>query len=255
MLPACPRHSGQHRAAVPAPATGSAAAPRPAPAGAGTWSARVSAAAAGVLQDYPGGGSEFFTNTDSAYVWAYLYRPPASDVVVVTGKAPTFAPGSHPSLWPARRGRPLLVDVHRRGRGPHADRRQQAPRGRDRLRMPRRRGHQAERSRGLHLRDRQRIAASCHQPRPRCHLPAVLHCPATGLYILVPAEHAGQHVVRALARRASRRPTTRRRPRPSWAPTIRMRRSARWRPSSPRARRPASDERGSGHSRDYFYRR
>jgi hypothetical protein len=30
-----------------------------------------------------------------------LYRPPASDVVVVTGKAPTFAPGSHPSLWPA----------------------------------------------------------------------------------------------------------------------------------------------------------
>ena len=36
VLPACPRHSGQHRAAVPAPATGSAAAPRPAPAGAGT---------------------------------------------------------------------------------------------------------------------------------------------------------------------------------------------------------------------------
>jgi len=41
-------------------------------------------------------------NADTSYVLAYLVRPPAADVVVVTAKAPTFAPGSHPSPWPAR---------------------------------------------------------------------------------------------------------------------------------------------------------
>jgi hypothetical protein len=41
-------------------------------------------------------------NTDTTYAWAYLIRPPAPDVVGVTAKAPTFAPGSHPSPWPAR---------------------------------------------------------------------------------------------------------------------------------------------------------
>jgi hypothetical protein len=41
-------------------------------------------------------------NTDTSYVWAWLIRPPATDVVVITAKAPTFAPGSHPSPWPAR---------------------------------------------------------------------------------------------------------------------------------------------------------
>jgi hypothetical protein len=41
-------------------------------------------------------------NADTSYVLAYLARPPARDVVVVTAKAPTFAPGSHPSPWPAR---------------------------------------------------------------------------------------------------------------------------------------------------------
>ncbi len=40
-------------------------------------------------------------NADTAYAVAYLIRPPASDVVVVTARAPTFAPGSHPSPWPA----------------------------------------------------------------------------------------------------------------------------------------------------------
>ena len=77
-------------------------------------------------------------DADTAYAWAYLIRPPATDVVVVTGKAPTFAPGSHPSPWPARGGgRPLLVDVHQRGNPHHPHRGQQATRGRDRLRMPR----------------------------------------------------------------------------------------------------------------------
>ena len=41
-------------------------------------------------------------NVDTSYLLAYLARPPAADVVVVTAKAPTFAPGSHPSPWPAR---------------------------------------------------------------------------------------------------------------------------------------------------------
>jgi hypothetical protein len=41
-------------------------------------------------------------NVDTSCLLAYLIRPPAADVVVVTGKAPTFAPGSHPSPWPAR---------------------------------------------------------------------------------------------------------------------------------------------------------
>ncbi len=39
-------------------------------------------------------------NADSAYVWAYLIRPAASDVFVVTAKAPTSPPGSHPTPWP-----------------------------------------------------------------------------------------------------------------------------------------------------------
>jgi hypothetical protein len=41
-------------------------------------------------------------NVDTSYVLAYLALPPVPDVVVVTAKAPTFAPGSHPSPWPAR---------------------------------------------------------------------------------------------------------------------------------------------------------
>jgi hypothetical protein len=41
-------------------------------------------------------------NADTSYLLAYLVRPPAADVVVVTAKAPSFAPGSHPSPWPAR---------------------------------------------------------------------------------------------------------------------------------------------------------
>jgi hypothetical protein len=46
--------------------------------------------------------NEGLANADTSYVLAYLIRPSASDVVVVTAKAPTFAPGSRPSPWPAR---------------------------------------------------------------------------------------------------------------------------------------------------------
>jgi len=42
-----------------------------------------------------------FPNGDTAYAMAHLLRPPASDVVVVTAKAPVAAPGEHPSRWPA----------------------------------------------------------------------------------------------------------------------------------------------------------
>ena len=45
---------------------------------------------------------EGLADVDTSYVLAYLIRPPAANVVVVTAKAPTFAPGSHPSPWPAR---------------------------------------------------------------------------------------------------------------------------------------------------------
>ena len=41
-------------------------------------------------------------NADTSYILAYLVRPTEPDVAVVTGKAPTSAPGSHPSPWPAR---------------------------------------------------------------------------------------------------------------------------------------------------------
>lgn len=41
-------------------------------------------------------------DADTSYLLAYLVRPPAADVVVVTAKAPAFAPGSHPLPWPAQ---------------------------------------------------------------------------------------------------------------------------------------------------------
>jgi hypothetical protein len=41
-------------------------------------------------------------NVDTSYAYAWLVRPPPPDVIVITAKAPTFAPGSHPSPWPAR---------------------------------------------------------------------------------------------------------------------------------------------------------
>lgn len=39
-------------------------------------------------------------NADSAYVWAYLVRPAASNVFVITAKAPTSPHGPHPTPWP-----------------------------------------------------------------------------------------------------------------------------------------------------------
>jgi hypothetical protein len=95
-LPACPIHN----APVIFPAvSGSATA-----AGAGVPS--TAASPPSQLEFFKPSPSTFnnggLANVDTSYLLAYLVRPPAADVVVVTGKAPTFAPGSHPSPWPAR---------------------------------------------------------------------------------------------------------------------------------------------------------
>jgi hypothetical protein len=91
-LPLCPTHNAPIR--FPA-ASGSA----------GTGESSTAAAPPPQLAFYQP-QSSFNTvglaNADTSYVWAYLIRPPAADVVVITAKAPTFPPGSHPSPWPAR---------------------------------------------------------------------------------------------------------------------------------------------------------
>jgi hypothetical protein len=91
-LPACPSHN----AAITFPAASGSAA-----AGAGGSGAAVPPPLEfyTAQQSFSDAG---LSNVDTSHVYAYLGRPPASDVVVVTGKAPTFAPGSHPSPWPAR---------------------------------------------------------------------------------------------------------------------------------------------------------
>jgi len=93
-LPACPGHN----AAVTFPAVSGSAA---ATAGAGGSGAAVPPPLAfyTARQSFSDAG---LANVDTSHIYAYLSRPPAADVVVVTGKAPTFAPGGHPSPWPAR---------------------------------------------------------------------------------------------------------------------------------------------------------
>ena len=93
-LPACPSHN----AAVTFPAKSGSAAPA---AGAGGSAGAVPPPLEfyTAQQSFNNAG---LANVDTSHVYAYLVRPPASDVVVVTGKAPTFAPGSHPSPWPAQ---------------------------------------------------------------------------------------------------------------------------------------------------------
>ena len=43
----------------------------------------------------------YFPNPETGYLVAYMTPLTASQVVVVTGKAPTFPPGAHPSIWPS----------------------------------------------------------------------------------------------------------------------------------------------------------
>jgi len=94
-LPACPSHNAPvHLPAV----SGSAAS--------GAGGSGAAAPPPPQLEFFKPSPSTFndagLANTDTSYVLAYLVRPPAPDVVLVTAKAPTFAPGSHPSPWPAR---------------------------------------------------------------------------------------------------------------------------------------------------------
>jgi hypothetical protein len=98
-LPACPSHN----APVTFPViSGSAAAPG----GAGAGGSGTVAPPPPQLEFFKPSQSTFnnagLANADTSYLLAYLVRPPAADVVVITAKAPTFAPGSHPSPWPAR---------------------------------------------------------------------------------------------------------------------------------------------------------
>ena len=92
-LPACRTRNAQ----VPAPVTASAA---------GTGGSGATAPSPSQLAFYKPAQSTFnnagLANVDTSYLLAYLIRPPSADVVVVTAKAPTFAPGSRPSPWPAR---------------------------------------------------------------------------------------------------------------------------------------------------------
>jgi hypothetical protein len=94
-LPACRTHNGP----LHFPAGTGSGAPAASTGGSG-------AAAPPPLRFYKPDQSTFndqgLGNVDTSYLIAYLARPPASDVVVVTAKAPTSAPGSHPSPWPAR---------------------------------------------------------------------------------------------------------------------------------------------------------
>ena len=52
------------------------------------------------LQFFRAAFQTYFPNPQTAYLLAYTTPPAASQVVVVTGKAPTSPPGAHPSIWP-----------------------------------------------------------------------------------------------------------------------------------------------------------
>jgi hypothetical protein len=95
-LPACPSHNAPvHRPTASGPA-----------ASAGTGGSGAAAPPPRQLEFFKPPQSTFnnagLANADTSYLLAYLARPPAADVVVVTAKAPAFAPGRHPSPWPAR---------------------------------------------------------------------------------------------------------------------------------------------------------
>jgi hypothetical protein len=89
-LPACRSHNAPVILPAAGPAAGGSGAAAPPPPQLEFYKPAQSTNNAGLA------------NTDTTYAWAYLIRPPAPDVVVVTAKAPTFAPGGHPSPWPAR---------------------------------------------------------------------------------------------------------------------------------------------------------
>lgn len=55
----------------------------------------------GPLQFFRAAFNTYFPNPEAAYLLAYTTSPTASQVIVVTGEAPTSPPGAHPSIWPS----------------------------------------------------------------------------------------------------------------------------------------------------------
>jgi hypothetical protein len=55
------------------------------------------------LQFFRVGFGTYFPNPETAYLLAYTTPPTTSEVIVVTGRAPTSPPGAHPSIWPSTR--------------------------------------------------------------------------------------------------------------------------------------------------------
>jgi hypothetical protein len=53
------------------------------------------------LQFFRAAFQTYFPNPETAYLLAYTTPPTASQVIVVTGKAPTSPPGAHPAIWPS----------------------------------------------------------------------------------------------------------------------------------------------------------
>jgi hypothetical protein len=53
------------------------------------------------LQFFRAAFQTYFPNPETAYLLAYTTPPTASQVIVVTGKAPTSPSGAHPSIWPS----------------------------------------------------------------------------------------------------------------------------------------------------------
>lgn len=89
LLPACPTHNTPVQKPEQAPTSGTpTSTPTTAPVAASRF----------YIPPFQNIGG--YANADSAYVWAYFIRPAASDVVVVTAKAPTSPTDSHPAPWP-----------------------------------------------------------------------------------------------------------------------------------------------------------
>jgi hypothetical protein len=89
-LPACTSHT----AAIPPPVRQTTTTQAPSPSSSST-------SPPAPLQFFRAAFQTYFPNPETAYLLAYTTPPAASQVVVVTGKAPTFPSGSHPSIWPS----------------------------------------------------------------------------------------------------------------------------------------------------------
>jgi hypothetical protein len=89
-LPTCATHNTPIHTPEGAPALGTPTSP--------PTTAPVAASRFYIPPQDPYNGG--FANADSAYLEAYLIRPAASDVVVVTAKAPTSPHSLHPTPWP-----------------------------------------------------------------------------------------------------------------------------------------------------------